>query len=155
MEHGTANLYPAGAVYIPGQPFFQVAKSLFSGAVKKTIIRLILFYFTVLLIASSLFLAIFTWHFWRSGASFSEFIPSLLHAELRSFLTAAGVGFAVGALFFFYTQWADAIKRMQKLKEEKLIFQYETLKTQVNPHFLFNSFKHPVVAGKFKPRTVG
>ena len=28
---------------------------------------------------------------------------------------------------------------MQKLREEKLIFQYETLKSQVNPHFLFNS----------------
>jgi len=28
---------------------------------------------------------------------------------------------------------------MQKLKEEKLVFQYETLKSQVNPHFLFNS----------------
>lgn len=45
----------------------------------------------------------------------------------------------MGAVFFFYSQWADAVKHMQKLREEKLIFQYETLKSQVNPHFLFNS----------------
>mgnify|MGYP000017429917 CR=1 FL=1 len=122
-----------------GNRFFKSVNPDSAGAVKKTIIRLVLFYFVVLLIASALFLALFTWHFWRSGASFSEFIPSLLHSELHSFFTAAGIGFALGALFFFYTQWADTVKRMQKLREEKLIFQYETLKTQVNPHFLFNS----------------
>lgn len=122
-----------------GNRFFKSVNPDSPGAVKKTIIRLILFYFVVLLIASALFLSLFTWHFWRSGAPFSELIPSLLHSELHSFFTAAGIGFALGALFFFYTQWADTVKRMQKLKEEKLIFQYETLKTQVNPHFLFNS----------------
>ncbi len=31
------------------------------------------------------------------------------------------------------------MKREQKLREENLIFQNETLKNQVNPHFLFNS----------------
>ncbi len=140
-----------------GNRFFKSVDPDSQGAIKKTIIRLVLFYFTVLLIASALFLTLFAWHFWRGGAPFSEFITSLMHAELRSFLTAAGVGFALGALFFFYTQWADTVKRMQKLKEEKLIFQYETLKTQVNPHFLFNSLNtlsslvnsDPVLSDKF------
>jgi LytS/YehU family sensor histidine kinase len=31
------------------------------------------------------------------------------------------------------------LRREQKFREEKLIFQNETLKSQVNPHFLFNS----------------
>ncbi|WP_320111257.1 histidine kinase [Draconibacterium orientale] len=140
-----------------GNRFFKSVDPDAPGAIKKTIIRLVLFYFTVLLIASALFLALFAWHFWRGGAPFSEFIPSLMHAELRSFLTAAGIGFALGALFFFYTQWADTVKRIQKLKEEKLIFQYETLKTQVNPHFLFNSLNtlsslvssNPALSDKF------
>ncbi|WP_321347405.1 histidine kinase [uncultured Draconibacterium sp.] len=140
-----------------GTRFFKTIDPDSPGAIKTTVIRLILFYFTVLLIASALFLAIFTWHFWRAGAPFSEFIPNLVNTEMRSFLTSAGVGFALGALFFFYTQWADSVKRMQKLKEEKLIFQYETLKTQVNPHFLFNSLNtlsslvssNPALSDKF------
>jgi two-component system LytT family sensor kinase len=44
-----------------------------------------------------------------------------------------------GAVIFVFIQWQDALKREQKLREEKLIFQNETLKNQVNPHFLFNS----------------
>ncbi len=40
---------------------------------------------------------------------------------------------------FFFGQWQDALKREYKLKEKNLIFQNETLKNQVNPHFLFNS----------------
>lgn len=32
------------------------------------------------------------------------------------------------------------IRRLEALKNEKIEFQYETLKSQVNPHFLFNSF---------------
>ena len=58
---------------------------------------------------------------------------------MRGFLIATMVGFGFGALFFFYAQWSDSLKREQQLEQEKLIFQYETLKNQVNPHFLFNS----------------
>ena len=54
-------------------------------------------------------------------------------------------------------QWLDSLKREQKLREEKLIFQYETLKNQVNPHFLFNSlntlstlvYKDPKLSDEF------
>ena len=49
------------------------------------------------------------------------------------------VGFLIGALIFFYILWQETLRNEQKLREEKLIFQYETIKNQVNPHFLFNS----------------
>lgn len=39
---------------------------------------------------------------------------------------------------FFYS-WRDAVKSEEALKREKLALQYESLKNQVNPHFLFNS----------------
>jgi len=42
-------------------------------------------------------------------------------------------------IIFFYILWRKSLLQEQKLKEEKLIFQYETIKSQVNPHFLFNS----------------
>jgi hypothetical protein len=48
-------------------------------------------------------------------------------------------GLLFGAAVFIYIQWQDALKREQKLREENLIFQNETLKSQINPHFLFNS----------------
>jgi len=48
-------------------------------------------------------------------------------------------GLLFGAAIFIFVQWQDALKREQKLREENLIFQNETLKNQVNPHFLFNS----------------
>ena len=45
----------------------------------------------------------------------------------------------LGSIVFIYILWRKAIDREQKLKEENLIFRYETIKGQVNPHFLFNS----------------
>ena len=41
--------------------------------------------------------------------------------------------------FFLFQKWVGAIKNEYKLKEQNLIFQNETLRNQVNPHFLFNS----------------
>lgn len=40
---------------------------------------------------------------------------------------------------FFYILWNKSVKREQMLMEEKLRFQYSNLKSQVNPHFLFNT----------------
>ncbi len=122
-----------------GYLFFYGVKPDVPGIVKSTLMRFVLFYLSVMVIAVIVFLGLFTYHFSRTGAGFSEFIPSLIHSDFKSFLTAAGIGFAIGALFFFYSQWTEAVKNMKKLREEKLIFQYETLKSQVNPHFLFNS----------------
>jgi LytS/YehU family sensor histidine kinase len=70
---------------------------------------------------------------------FTQFFRNLFNLEMKGFFIATFIGFTFGALFFFYVQWNEAVDRVQKLREEKLIFQYETLKSQVNPHFLFNS----------------
>lgn len=79
------------------------------------------------------------YNMYRNDINFSNFFINLFNNDMKGFLSATLIGFALGALFFFYVQWAEALKREQKLNEEKLIFQYETLKSQVNPHFLFNS----------------
>ena len=54
-------------------------------------------------------------------------------------IISLSVGLFVCCIVFFYTTWHQAIEREQKLREENLKYQYRTLKTQVNPHFLFNS----------------
>ncbi len=64
-----------------------------------------------------------------------KYIPSKFSGWLKG--TAGGLLF--GAAIFIYVQWQDALKREQKLREQNLIFQNETLKTQINPHFLFNN----------------
>ncbi len=122
-----------------GTWFFYSVKPDESRFIQKMVLRLFLFYILVLGIAFLLLLGLFTYYFIKQGGQFSHYFSDLRAMELRGFFTATLIGFGIGALFFFYTQWADALKRVQKLKEEKLIFQYETLKSQVNPHFLFNS----------------
>ena len=106
---------------------------------KQLIWRLLLFYIIVLCIAFFTFLCLFTFHFAKSGASFTLFYDSLIHSDLKQFFIALAVGLGIGSIIFFYGEWIKSIKNMHKLKEEKLRFQYETLKSQVNPHFLFNS----------------
>lgn len=39
----------------------------------------------------------------------------------------------------FFKAWRESVKNEEKFKRESLAFQYESLKNQVNPHFLFNS----------------
>ncbi len=106
---------------------------------QKILIRFAKFYLLVLFIAIIIFLLVYTGSFLVNGADFSHYFEGLIEIEIKGFLIAALIGFTLGALFFFYMQWAEALKREQKLTREKLIFQYETLKNQVNPHFLFNS----------------
>lgn len=65
----------------------------------------------------------------------SNFIEYEFSAWFKSILG----GLSFGAIIFIIIQWQDALKREQKLREENLVFQNETLKSQVNPHFLFNS----------------
>lgn len=45
-----------------------------------------------------------------------------------------------GTLIWFIRDREVKLKRLENLKKEKMEYQYETLKSQVNPHFLFNSF---------------
>jgi sensor histidine kinase YesM len=39
----------------------------------------------------------------------------------------------------FFVNWKKSVVLQEQLKREQLDLQYETLKSQVNPHFLFNS----------------
>ncbi len=39
----------------------------------------------------------------------------------------------------FFRSWRESVKREEQFKRESLSFQFESLKNQVNPHFLFNS----------------
>jgi two-component system, LytTR family, sensor kinase len=106
---------------------------------KKTILRLVLFYLIVIFIASVIFLVVFFIQNMAEGVRFADVFLVFRQQEMSGFVTASLIGFGFGTLLFFYSAWSDALKREEKLAQEKLLFQYETLKNQVNPHFLFNS----------------
>lgn len=49
--------------------------------------------------------------------------------------------FLSAALLYLYIKSREAaLKKMERLRQEKIQFQFEVLRNQVNPHFLFNSF---------------
>lgn len=107
--------------------------------VRKAIIRLILFFLLAFFISILIFVLFIIAIFLINNEDISQLMPHILKTEYKGFLIGAGSGYLFGSLAFFYFQWIDSLKREQKQREEKLIFQYETLKNQVNPHFLFNS----------------
>ncbi len=106
---------------------------------RQLLLRLILFYLLVLVIGAMFFFAVFFIQNRLLNYGFIDFYDALRNLKMGGFFKASFIGFTFGAVFFFYAQWSEALKREQKLTQEKLLFQYETLKSQVNPHFLFNS----------------
>lgn len=48
-------------------------------------------------------------------------------------------GSLISNAVMFFKNWKEAAVQQEKLKREQLALQYETLKSQVNPHFLFNN----------------
>lgn len=100
---------------------------------------LLLFYVGVYVFAQlSITLGTFVW-FLVQGRNLTEFFPHLLKYELSAPSANLMLWLLGITLIFFYVLWTRAMKREQKLREEQLIFQYQTLNNQVNPHFLFNS----------------
>jgi ligand-binding sensor domain-containing protein len=51
-----------------------------------------------------------------------------------SFITVAGL------VYWYVKKREQNLKARERLEKEKIEFQFQTLKNQVNPHFLFNSF---------------
>ncbi|NVO11868.1 MAG: histidine kinase [Bacteroidales bacterium] len=41
--------------------------------------------------------------------------------------------------WYFFMQWKETLTKTEKLEKENIKSQYETLKSQINPHFLFNN----------------
>jgi sensor histidine kinase YesM len=108
------------------------------------ITRIVLFRFLIFLagcLAFSMVLFILLQYagFWIKGEDLSMVVNNFIHYSIRIWFKSTIAGLSFGAIIFIIMLWQASLKREQKLREEKLIFQNETLKNQVNPHFLFNS----------------
>jgi two-component system LytT family sensor kinase len=101
--------------------------------------RFLIFYVTCFFSALVIFIAFRYLNYWIYDLDNSKLLYNFIHSEFRTWFMSTIKGLSLGAVIFVFIQWQDALKREQKLREENLIFQNETLKNQVNPHFLFNS----------------
>ena len=58
----------------------------------------------------------------------------------RYWFIALVILLGIGGIYWYMKRREAHLKKMQKLQEEKIQFQFQVLRNQVNPHFLFNSF---------------
>jgi len=121
----------------------QIFKSLIYNSVQefiqKVILRLILFYLFVVVIAGVIFVTVSAVWSYSNGVEPSQFFKQLPQKELKGFIIGSSFGLLIGTVIYFFLELLSAIKRIERVNEEKMRYHYETLKNQLNPHFLFNS----------------
>ncbi|QHT65846.1 histidine kinase [Rhodocytophaga rosea] len=64
-------------------------------------------------------------------------IPRLLGYVIATLIILTINGGSIGA--YFFKEWKKAILKSERLQRERTMVQFENLKNQLNPHFLFNS----------------
>ena len=68
---------------------------------------------------------------------------------LRSSYIAIAVSFVVSLIFVaagFFRKWRASLLEAERFRTEMLMYKYEALQNQINPHFLFNSFNDNTIA---------
>jgi LytS/YehU family sensor histidine kinase len=112
------------------------------GILKRLFLEIILTY--PVAIGMILFFSVITYALLRPPYV-SSFREHLFEGALVSFIMNT-VLVAISEGIFFFDQWKHSLVEQEKLNLEKeklekenIEIQYETLKNQVNPHFLFNS----------------
>jgi sensor histidine kinase YesM len=76
----------------------------------------------------------YVWNGYLPSQSWSWIIKSLPYTILISFI----ISLIFTAIGFFFA-WKSSFLQAEKLKVEMMAYKYESLRNQINPHFLFNS----------------
>ena len=107
---------------------------------KKIIPGFIIYVVCMFLIANLIIsLGVFIWYL-INDFDLSNYLHNLFTLELPYANRNLVIWLILFSIVFFYTLWKKSSKKEQSLREENLKFRYQSLKSQVNPHFLFNSF---------------
>jgi LytS/YehU family sensor histidine kinase len=101
--------------------------------------RFLIFLGGCMLVSIILFILLQYAGLWLGGEDISKVFYDFIHFGIKGWFNSTISGLTFGAVIFIVLLWQASLRREQKLREENLIFQNETLKNQVNPHFLFNS----------------
>ena len=107
--------------------------------VRQMIPAILIFYIAWYLVSNTVIsIGVFFWYLIK-GDDLANFIPNLFNVEKVFVNPELPTFLLVFTIIFFYLLWSKSVLREQKLKEKNLIFQNQTLKNQINPHFLFNN----------------
>jgi len=88
----------------------------------------------LLLISGGVFL-----YFIFRGMDTTNFFSHLFRIEVPAAIKQFAVWILIGSAAFFYYIWQRTVSSENALRESNLKYRYMSLKSQVNPHFLFNS----------------
>jgi signal transduction histidine kinase len=83
-------------------------------------------------------LGVFIW-FLVKGFGLDGFFTHLFRNELSYANRNLYLWMLFFSIVFFYILWRKSSRKEQTLREDNLRYRYQTLKSKVNPHFLFNS----------------
>jgi sensor histidine kinase YesM len=73
------------------------------------------------------------------GSNYSGFIAESGWFMIKTSVIFLMLSMLVTNAILFFVNWRKSAIMQEQMKREQLALQYETLKSQVNPHFLFNS----------------
>ena len=130
-----AFMWVAYRIFVKGAHLGETRKEI----TKNLAIRYAFFYLVCFFISFVVFIVFMYVLYWVHGWDLSQVFSNFIHREFKGWFKAVNFGLMVGAFFFVIAIWQEALAQAQKLREERLTFKYETLRNQVNPHFLFNS----------------
>lgn len=85
-----------------------------------------------------IFLGFSVWFMIAEELSFSNAIPLVLPA-LKVVYIFLILALMVTNSILFFTKWRESVLQQEELKRAHLALQYQALRDQVSPHFLFNS----------------
>jgi ligand-binding sensor domain-containing protein len=89
-----------------------------------------------------------------TGAQEASYIFEIAKPFWRTWWFITGITLLFSSLLYWYIKRRERqLTNVQALKNEKIKFEFELLRNQVNPHFLFNSFNTLISAIEDNPKT--
>lgn len=85
-----------------------------------------------------MFLFNYIWIVCYKGKDFTVFWTQGYYSIIGTFVVIVFISLIIHSIVFFYN-WKTTTINAEKLKRESLALQYEALRNQLSPHFLFNS----------------